>query len=289
VVGRYGPLLDALHGVRWPAQRPGSTGVPGAHRARQRGPAGDFTEVRPYRQGDDPRQLDWRLLARSDRAYVRLKDDRIVRPTWLVLDASASMAYPSAEAADGKWGMARALAVGLAWVALAGGDPVGVVAGHAAGVLRLPPRARRGLVEEIATRLEALRCGGSTPLGPALAALPAGARVVVCADGLGDAADQRRAAGALVAGGAEVTCVHLVAPGELDAPDRAETARDPEGVRPDQLRDAAGWAAFRARFDAFRVAEGAAWRQVGARWLEVRTDAPPAQVVRRVVLGASAA
>jgi uncharacterized protein (DUF58 family) len=69
--------------------------------------------VRRYRQGDDPRQLDWRLLARSDRAYVRLTDDRIVRPTWLVLDASASMAFPSAEAADGKWGMARALAVGL--------------------------------------------------------------------------------------------------------------------------------------------------------------------------------
>ena len=286
MVGRYGSLVDALHGVRWPAQRPGSTGVPGAHRARQRGPAGDFTEVRPYRQGDDPRQLDWRLLARSDRAYVRLKDDRIVRPTWLVLDASASMAFPTADAADGKWGMARALAVGLAWVAVAGGDPVGVVAGHAAGVLRLPPRARRGLVGEVATRLDALRCGGSTPLGAALSVLPAGARVVVCADGLGDAADQLRAAGALVAAGAEVTCVHLVAPGELAEPTQAETARDPEGARPDQLRDLSGWAAFRVRFDDFRVAQGAAWRQAGARWLEARTDAPPAQVVRRVVLGA---
>ena len=286
MVGRYGPLLDALHGVRWPAQHPGTTGRPGAHRARQRGPAGDFTEVRRYRQGDDPRQLDWRLLARSDRAYVRLTDDRIVRPTWLVLDASASMAFPSAEAADGKWGMARALAVGLLWVAVSGGDPVGVVAGHAGGVLRLPPRARRGLVGEVATRLDALRCGGNTPLGAAMAALPTGARVVVCADGLGDAAEQLRAARALVAAGAEVTCVHLVAPDELAEPARAETARDPEGALPDQLRDASGWTAFRVRFDDFRMAQGAAWRHAGARWLEARTDAPPAQVVRRVVLGA---
>lgn len=283
--GRYGALLEALRDVRWPARRRAAAGAPGAHVARQRGTAGDFSEVRLYRQGDDPRLLDWRLLARSDRPFVRLKDDRVVRPTWLLLDASASMAYPSADDAQGKWTMARALAVGLAGVALAGGDPVGAVAVHGAGVLRLPPRTRRGALAEMAERLDALACGGNAPLAPALGSLPPASRVVVCTDGLGDASPLVAAAGALVAAGAEVVCVHLVAPGELEAPARPETARDPEGTVPDQLRDAAGWRAYRERFDAFRAAVAAAWRGSGAAWHEVRTDEPPALAVRRVAAG----
>ena len=70
-------MLDALRGVRWPARRPVAAGLPGAHRSRQRGTSGEFTEYRLYRQGDDPRRLDWKLLARSDRAFVRLTDDRV--------------------------------------------------------------------------------------------------------------------------------------------------------------------------------------------------------------------
>ena len=72
----YGPLLDALRGVRWPARRAVAAAPAGAHRSKQRGTAGEFTEYRLYRQGDDPRALDWKLLARSDRAFVRLSDDR---------------------------------------------------------------------------------------------------------------------------------------------------------------------------------------------------------------------
>ncbi|MBU6365385.1 MAG: DUF58 domain-containing protein [Gemmatimonadetes bacterium] len=282
---RYGALLDALHGLRWPARRRAAGGVSGSHAARQRGPGGEFAEVRPYRQGDDPRQLDWRVLARTDRPYVRLLDDRVARATWLVLDATASMAYPSADVATGKWGMARALAVGLASVAVAGGDPVGVMAVHAGGVLRLDAAMRRGVVAEVATRLDALRCDGEAPLAPALAMLPPRARVVVCTDGLADAAAQRREAARHVAGGAEVTCVQLVAREELTPPAQPETARDPEGGFPDQRRDAAGWPAYLARFEAFRGAEAAAWRAVGARWVEVRADEAPADAVRRVVRG----
>lgn len=283
--GRYGALLDALHGLRWPARLRAGSGAPGSHQARQRGPGGDFTEVRSYRQGDDPRQLDWRVLARTDRPFVRLKDDRVARATWLVVDASASMAYPSAEHVTGKWGMARAVTVGLASIALAGGDPVGMVVVHATGVLRRPARMRRGMVQEVAEQLDALPCGGVAPLAPVLETLPPRVRVVVCTDGLGDAPAQRRVAARLVAGGAEVTCVQLVAREELRPPPRPETARDPEGGVPDQLRDAAGWEAYQVRFEAFRQAEAAAWQAVGARWVEGCADEAPALVVRRVVTG----
>src|SRR5438270_12314544 len=120
----YGALLDAVRGVHWQARRAVSGALAGVHRSKQRGTSAEFTEYRLYRQGDDPRRIDWRLLARSDRAYIRLATDRAVLPTTIVLDASASMAFPTATRA--KWQLAQELAVGLAAVTHASGDPVGV-------------------------------------------------------------------------------------------------------------------------------------------------------------------
>src|SRR6476619_2451550 len=93
--GPYGPLLDAVRGVRWPAARRVAGATLGAHPSKLRGNSSEFSEFRPYRQGDDPRRLDWRLLARSDRAYVRLADDHALLPTLAIVDASASMAFPA--------------------------------------------------------------------------------------------------------------------------------------------------------------------------------------------------
>src|ERR1035437_825051 len=131
-VGPYGALLESVRGVRWPARRPVMGGAPGAHPARTRGVASEFAEYRPYRQGDDPRRLDWKLLARSDRAFIRLAPARAVLGTLLAVDASASMAF-AVESDRGAGGhdwtegrAAREIAVACAAVAHAGGDPVGL-------------------------------------------------------------------------------------------------------------------------------------------------------------------
>ncbi|MDQ4081211.1 MAG: DUF58 domain-containing protein, partial [Gemmatimonadota bacterium] len=120
----YGALLDALRGVTWPARRPARGSTSGTHRSRPRGVSPEFTEYRPYRQGDDPRRLDWRLLARTDRAYLRITSDRATLSTLVLVDASASMAFPVQSL--GKWDHARRLAIGLVGVAHASGDPVAI-------------------------------------------------------------------------------------------------------------------------------------------------------------------
>src|SRR5688572_15375797 len=102
-VGPYGALLDAVRGVRWPARRAVAGGAPGVHRARSRGIAPEFAEYRPYRQGDDPRRIDWKLLGRSDRAFIRLAPDHAILGTTFVVDASASMAFPIGSDRVGKW------------------------------------------------------------------------------------------------------------------------------------------------------------------------------------------
>src|SRR6476646_11876229 len=95
-MANVGSLLDAVRGVHWPSRKAVAGGPAGIHQSKLRGTSAEFSEYRLYRQGDDPRRIDWRLLGRSDRAYIRLATDRAILPTMLLLDASASMAFPVA-------------------------------------------------------------------------------------------------------------------------------------------------------------------------------------------------
>lgn len=280
----YGPLLDALRGVRWPARRTVAAGPSGAHRSRQRGTVGEFTEYRLYRQGDDSRALDWKLLARSDRAFVRLSDDRALLHTWIVLDGSASMDFPGGGEMS-KWRMACAVAVGLAAVAHAWGDPVGVLAVHADGVLRTPPRTRRGTVREIARSLDTLRAGGMSGVASALMQIPVAARCVLVTDCLGDHEATIRNASVLAAGGAMLECVHIVAREELELPDGIFRAQDPEDATIWRVTSADVRSSYATRFAAFRAQVRDQWRALGAGYTEVATDAAPARAVRAVVAG----
>lgn len=272
----HGALLDAVRGLRWPARRPVDAGPAGVHHSRQRGPSSELAEYRAYRQGDDPRRIDWRLLARADRAYVRLSNDRAVLPTLLVVDASASMAFPPP--AHDKWRLARDVAIALAAVAHGQGDPVGLAcAAHA-----LPPRTRRGVVGEIAQLLAATEPAGSPPLAPAIAGTAA-RRIVVVSDLLeaGDALlDAARAIGAR---GGEAHVVHVVATEELHPPTRTVLAVDPEDatVRRPLTRDAID--AYARDFAEWRAATAHAWRAAGATYVLATTDEEPTRVVRRVL------
>lgn len=291
----YAALLDQVRALRWPARRRVGGNLPGAHRARLRGSTGEFSEYRAYRQGDDPRRLDWRLLARSDRAYVRLADDHSLLPTLILVDASASMAFPDG-ADDGarhaKWRTACALAVGLAAVAHAAGDPVGLSIGGGEGDARtLPPRSRRGVVHELARALDAVTPAGSGALAPFLARVPASSRLVLISDFLSsnyggdDAEALRQAAAAHAARGGDVHALHVVAVEELAPPRDLALAVDPEDPRLRRPFDAAARTAYAARFAEWRAGLARAWREAGAAYALVVTDEPPARAVRRIVRG----
>lgn len=280
-----GALLDALRGLAWPARAAILGGIAGTHKSRLRGLSAEFTEYRPYRQGDDPRRLDWKLLARTDRAYLRITNDRATITTMLVIDASASMAFPAGTLA--KWRMARLLAIGLAAVAQASGDPVGVIV--AGGDLRgarqpvIPPRTRRGVVAEIARLLDGVGPGGSGPLSPVLATLRGTPRIVLISDFLGDEAAARRAARELVAGGSEIHAIEVVAREELAPPSGAFLATDPEESSIRRPMAAETRQTYSIRFNAWRRETARAWRAAAATWAEVTDDEAPARAVRRIV------
>ena len=277
----YGALLDALRGVSWPARRVVRGATMGTHRSRLRGVSPEFTEYRPYRPGDDPRTIDWKLLARTDRAYRRITADRATRGTIVLVDASASMDYPAG--ANAKWEHACRLAVGLVAVSYAAGDPVGLVIPTSGGPRSLAPRTRRGVVAESARLLAELAPGGAVPLAPAIAHVKRGFRIAVISDFLGDAEPLRRAAQERIIGGGEVEAVHVVAREELTPPDASVMATDPEAPEMRRALVEATRGGYLAAFDAWRADLARAWRDVGAGYTEIVTDEPAEHAVRRVV------
>src|SRR5688500_20239066 len=88
----FAALLDSVRGIRWPARTAVRGGIPGAHTSRLRGTSAEFTEYRPYRQGDDLGRIDWKMFARSNRDYIRLSNDRAILLTLIVLYGHALMA-----------------------------------------------------------------------------------------------------------------------------------------------------------------------------------------------------
>jgi len=276
-----GQLLDEVRGVHWPSRKAVAGGPAGTHHSKMRGTSAEFTEYRLYRQGDDPRRIDWRLLARSDRAYIRLATDRAVLPTTIVLDASSSMAFPLLS--NDKWHQAQQIAIGLAAVVHADGDPIGVAVHDDRGATRvLPPRTRRGVVREIARVVDAADPDGLDPLAPVVASLRS-ARIAIITDLLGDAEDLLRAASVHVVGGGEVHLIHIVAREELDPPKRAILAADPEAPTLQRLLVDATRRGYLETFGEWRASMARQWRGAGASYVEVVTDEAPAHAVRRIV------
>jgi uncharacterized protein (DUF58 family) len=283
----YGALLEAVRGVHWPARRRIASAAPGTHPSTVRGTSAEFDEYRLYRQGDDPRRLDWRVLARSDRAYVRLATDHTVLPTTIVLDATSSMAFPVSTRE--KWTFAQSLAVGLAAVAHGDGDPVGlIVAGSDGGPRALPPRTRRGIVSEIARAVDDADPDGAAPLAPAVASIRAG-RIVLITDLLGDADDLLRAARVHAAAGREVCVVHVIAREELEPPRRTLLAADPEAPAIQRLLVDSTRRAYDSAFAEWRADMARRCRAGGAAYVAAVSDEDPARMVRRVALSADAA
>ena len=276
--GPYGALLDAVRGVRWPAARRVAGATLGAHASKLRGNSSEFSEFRPYRQGDDPRRVDWRLLARSDRAYVRLTTDRATLRTTIIVDASASMAFPLADLA--KWTRAREIAIGLAAVAHAESDPVGLAIASDPPFV-LAPRARRSVLVEMIRALNGTTPRASAPLAPLVTSARA-PRVVLITDLLGDLEDMLAAAKLRIASGGEVIVVHVVSPDELDPPGGALLAVDPEQARTRRTLDGAARGEYRRAFTAWMNATASTCRTARIGYFRAETLERAAHVVRRV-------
>ncbi len=193
-------LLAATRGLTLAARELVAGVLPGLHASRQPGMAREFAQYRAYQPGDEPRRIDWKLYARSDRYFVRESEVETATNIRLILDATASMRHADADNPTlTKFDLARSLAAALAMLAAAQGDGIGLHALSGDGLVSIAPGQHRQPTERVLRTLANLQPSGRWPAdaGRALqSALATGAPreiVVVLTDGH-EQSDEIRAA-----------------------------------------------------------------------------------------------
>lgn len=128
----------------------------GLHRSPFHGFSAEFSEHRAYHPGDDLRYLDWKVLGRTDRYYVKQFEEETNLRAVLAIDQSASMAYAS-DSAIAKFTYATYFAAALAYLAMLQKDAVGLALYDETLSAYYPARARRSYLGELLTALDHAR------------------------------------------------------------------------------------------------------------------------------------
>lgn len=226
--------LAALGGLEFVARHVVEGFLVGLHRSPHRGFSVEFAEHRAYQPGDDLRYVDWRMYARSDRHYVKQFEEETNLRAYLLVDASASMAWSSSPGAlPPKLWYAKQLSACLALLLLRQGDAVGLIGFDEKIRAHMGPRGGRRHWHDLLRALEPLEATGRTEAANALrdiaGRLPRRGLVVLCSDLLVDPESTRLALQFLRHRGHEVLVFHILDPGELELPgDRDARFVDPE-------------------------------------------------------------
>ena len=163
--------LAALEGLDFKARYVMEGFLSGLHESPFHGFSVEFSDYRNYQPGDDPRHVDWRLYARSDRLCIkRYMQETNVR-FYVVCDTSASMAYRGAKAWGSKFECARILAAAVTWFLLRQNDAAGLVAldGEGDTPMFIRPSQRPTQFGLMLRALEGLRPAGGARLSRLLA------------------------------------------------------------------------------------------------------------------------
>jgi len=139
----------------------------GLHRSPFTGFSTEFTEYRQYNPGDDLRYLDWRLLGRTDRYFIKKYRADTNTQCHILIDTSASMNYAHASSVT-KLQYAQFLAASIAYLLNRQQDAVGLVAFSEKVHTHVPARNRTGHMRTIFGTLSMLQPGGETRLAESL-------------------------------------------------------------------------------------------------------------------------
>jgi uncharacterized protein (DUF58 family) len=192
----------------------------GEHRSPFRGFAIEFAQHREYTVGDDPRHLDWKVLGRTDRYYIKQYEQDTNLVVHLLIDGSESMNYGSKKIT--KLHYAKALAACLAYLILLQRDAVAVGVFDTATREYIPKTDNLGKIHHIMDRLAGFEATQKTNIGIAMSDLARGAKargvVVILSDLFDDEEGFERGLQQLRFGGHEVIVFHVLDPDEIDFP-----------------------------------------------------------------------
>lgn len=213
-------FLNRLEVLRLKTRKDVLGSNPGSHAGARRGHSLEFADYRRYSPGDDLRYLDWGLLARTDRLYIKLFREEVDLCVHLFVDASGSMLFPSRQE---KFAPACHLALALAYAVLANNDYVKFHLMEHEAIGRSSPfyRGRQRIMD--AARF----VDGVTPAGPLhmaegirqhLQRIRRPGKAIVISDFLMESGDYEGGLKQLQGSNFDVTLIQVLSRAEIDPP-----------------------------------------------------------------------
>lgn len=190
----------------------------GEHRSPFHGFAIEFAQHREYTTGDDLRHLDWKVLGRTDRYYIKQYEQDTNFVAHLVVDGSESMTYGSDKLT--KLDYAKVLAACLAYLVLGQSDAISVNIFDTEVRERQERTDNRGKIHEIMHRLASFQATEGTQTSKVLHDLAASLRsrsiVVLISDLFDDEDALQKSIERIRFQGTEVIVFHVLDPAEID-------------------------------------------------------------------------
>jgi uncharacterized protein (DUF58 family) len=222
----------------------------GLHSSPFQGFSVEFSEHRKYVAGDDLKDLDWSVYAKTDKYYLKKFQAETNVTGYLVMDLSASMAYTYRQELT-KFEYGICLAAALGYLMIHQQDPVGLVAFDTEVRAALPPRSRRSHLANILGVLSTLKPTGQTDIAGGLHRLAPMMRgkslVMVFSDLLADPEPVMQSLHRLRHRGHEIILFHILDEAEVHFPfdgvvefadpeDSKKVTVDARGMKPDYLQ-----------------------------------------------------
>lgn len=227
--------MAALRRLEWQARKRKQGTLTGRHRSPDKGASVEFAEHREYAPGDDPRNLDWRVMAKGDRNVIRQYLEETNLRATLAVDLSGSMSYQGGSSQLSKLDYAKQLAAALAYLYIKQGDGAGLVTFDGEVRSFLGSGSRPSQVRRILEELDHSEAGKDTKLGAVLhqvaERIPRRGLVILMSDLLDDPDQLVEALHHFDHRQHELVVFHLLAEEELTFPfKKFQRFRDLEGV-----------------------------------------------------------
>ncbi len=193
----------------------------GLHASPFHGFSVEFSEHRKYTHGDDPKDIDWLVYAKTDKYYIKKFESETNITGYLVMDLSQSMAYTYRQELT-KFDYAICLAASLCYLMISQQDPVGLITFDQRLRDSLAPRSNRTQLGNLLSLLSNLKPSGETDIAKSLTQIAAMLKhqslVMIFSDLLADPEPVIQSLHRLRHGGHDVILFHILDEAEVSFP-----------------------------------------------------------------------
>ena len=249
----------------------------GLHTSPFQGFSVEFSEHRRYTQGDDPKDIDWLVYAKTDRYYVKKYQAETNITGYLLMDLSESMAYTYRQQLS-KFDYSICLAAALGYLMIHQQDPVGLVTFDQKIRNSLPARSKRTQLGNMLSLLSQAKPNGETEIAQNLRRVAAMIRtrslLMIFSDLLTDPEEVIESLRLLRYAGHDIILFHVLDEAEVTFPfDGMVDLEDPETGEVERNIDAVGMRAdYIATMNELRDAYRSECRSLGCDYVPLDTS-----------------